>query len=98
MSSQSITHALVPESSPSKILKSLPRPNFAAWLVLSVVVFVWHELSPVWVPLALSLISFLAPFFWLLCTIVVVLSGIVLGSFGLALLGLLLGGTIPRSR
>lgn len=98
MSSQIIPYPLVPESLPSKILKSLPRPNFAAWFVLSVVVFIWYELSPIWLPAVSWLILFLAPTFWFLCEGFVALAGVLLVPFSLALLGLLLGGTIPNSR
>ena len=82
----------------SEILKSLPRPNFAALFVLSVVAFIWFELSPIWLPPVWWLISSLAPIFWFLCKVFVALAGVLLGAFGLALVGLLLGGTIPSSR
>jgi hypothetical protein len=98
MSSQTITHHPVPESRLSEILESLPRPNFAAWFVLSVVVFIWFELTPIWLPPVSWLISFLAPIFWFFCEVVVALAGVLLGGLGLAMVGLLLGGSIPSSR
>jgi len=97
MSSRTITQLLLPENLPD-ILRSLPRPNFAALLACSVAAFVWFELSPIWLPIISWLIAFLAPIFWLLCAVVVALAVVVLCAFGLALLGLLLGGTIPGSR
>jgi hypothetical protein len=98
MSSPSITHRRIPESEIGKTLDSMPRPNFGALFVVSVVAFIWFELSPVWLPAILWLISFLAPVFWFLCEVIVALAALLLSIFGLALLGLLLGGTIPNSR
>ena len=98
MSSPTITHDPVPESRMSEIVESLPRPNFAAWFVLAVVVFIWVELSPIWLPPVSRLISFLAPIFWFFCGVVVALAGVLLVGFGLAMVGLLLGGTTPSSR
>jgi hypothetical protein len=98
MSSPSITHRRIPESELGKILESMPRPNFGALFVVSLVALIWFELSPVWLPAILRLISFLAPVFWFLCEVIVALAALLLSIFGLALLGLLLGGTTPNSR
>jgi len=97
MSSQAITHHRVPESVLGEIWESV-KPNFAALFALSLVVFIWVELSPIWLPPVSWLISFLAPIFWFLCKVFVALAGVLLGGFALAVLGLSLGGTIPSSR
>ena len=96
MSSQTITHHPIPNSLPSEILESLPRPNFAALFVLAVVVFIWWELSPIWLPLASWLISLLAPIFWFLCQVFVAVAGVLMFSFALVVIALLLSGAIPN--
>jgi hypothetical protein len=98
MSSPSITHRRIPESEIGKTLDSMPRPNFGALFVVSAVVFIWFELSPIWLPPLEWLISFLAPIFWFFCEVIVGFAAVLLTVFGVALLGLLLGGTIPSSR
>jgi uncharacterized membrane protein len=76
------------------------RLNFAALFALSVVIFIWIViwivLSPILLPVAACVVSFLQPAFWFLCALLLVLNGVLMFGFGLAVVGLLLGGTIPR--
>jgi hypothetical protein len=95
MSSQTITHHPIPNSLPSAILESLPRPNFAALFVLAVVVFIWWELSPIWLPPAAWLISLFAPIFWFLCEVLVAVAGALIFSFALVVITLLMSGATP---
>jgi hypothetical protein len=96
MSGPSITHRRIPECEIGKILDAMPRPNFGALFVVSVVAFIWFELSPICLPAILRLISFLAPVCWFLCEVVVALAALLLSIFGPALLGLLPGGNDPE--
>ena len=98
MSSQAITRHPIPESLASEILESLPRPNFAALFVLSVVVFIWYELSPIWLPPVAWLISLLAPIFWFLCKVFLALAGMLIFTFALVVIALLLSGAVPSSK
>jgi hypothetical protein len=95
--SQTITHHRVPDSMLGRIWESV-KPNFAALFALAVVVFIWIELSPIWLPPVSWFVAFLEPVFSFLCEIFAALAGVLLFGFALAVLGLLLGGTIPSSR
>ena len=97
MSTQSITHHPLPGSGLGEILESV-TPNFAVLFVLALLGFIWFKLSPIWLPPVSWLISFLAPVFWFLCGIFVVVAGALLGAFLLAVAALVLGGTIPSLR
>lgn len=94
MSTQSITQHPLPRRVLGEILESV-TPNFAVLFALGLVAFIWFELSPLWLPPVSWLISFLLPVFWFLCGVVVIVAGVLLGAFVLAVVGLLLGGTIP---
>ncbi|MGB9072889.1 MAG: hypothetical protein WCC22_09470 [Terriglobales bacterium] len=74
------------------------KPNFAALFALSVVVFIWSVLSPIWLPLVAWVVSFLLPVFWFVCEVLLVLASLLIFGLVLAVISLLMGGTIPSSR
>jgi hypothetical protein len=74
------------------------RLNFAALVALSALVFIWTVLSPIWLPLVAWVVSFLLPVFGFVCKVLLVLTSLLIFGFALAVISLLLGGTIPSSR
>ena len=78
-------------------MKGILRPNFAALVPLLALSLFWYALSPTWDSLStlfapvLSFVGF--GLMVLTCLLTVVVSG-----FAIAVVGMLLGGVIPRLR
>ncbi len=97
MSSHIIAHHRVSDRKLLELWASI-RPNFSALFVVAMVVFIWTELSPLWLPLASWVISFLEPALLFLWTASAIFVCVALIGFIVAVLGMLIGGTIPTSR
>jgi len=72
--------------------------NFGALFALSLAVFIWSVLSPIWLPLVAWLVSFLLPVVWFVCKALLVIGSFLICGFALAAISLLLSGTIPSSK
>jgi len=72
------------------------RLNFAALFALFAIIFIWVVLRPIWLPLVTWTVSFLLPIFGIVCLALLVFASVLIFGFALAVIGLLLGGRLPR--
>jgi hypothetical protein len=73
------------------------RLNVAAFFALSLIIFIWVEPTPIWLPAVSWVAGLLESALLPLCAIFLALSGFLMFGLALAVIGLFLTGTITRS-